>query len=136
MISAIYASLAAFLLVWLSLNVIKTRFRLKVRYGDGEPIRSRITVRMYGSGPMRLAGARLFPFPHEARPFMRGRLTGHFERKASGTWVPQGSAAGASVTATFRKSQRFTPGQYRIVVEFAGYKSFRPVLARRTFVVR
>lgn len=35
MTSAIYASLAAFLLVWLSLNVIKTRRRLKVRYGDG-----------------------------------------------------------------------------------------------------
>ena len=108
----------------------------KVRYGDGEQISSRITVRVYGSGPMRLAGARLFSFPHEARPFMRGRLAGHFERKAGRTWVPQGSAAGVSVTGTFRKSRRFKPGKYRIVVEFAGYKSFRHALARRTFIVR
>jgi len=35
MISAIYASLSAFLISWLSLNVIKTRKRNKIRYGDG-----------------------------------------------------------------------------------------------------
>lgn len=35
MISAIYASLSAFLISWLSLNVIKTRRRNKIRYGDG-----------------------------------------------------------------------------------------------------
>jgi len=35
MISAIYASLSAFLISWLSLNVIKARRRNKILYGDG-----------------------------------------------------------------------------------------------------
>jgi len=35
MISAIYASFLALLICWLSLNVIKTRRRNKIRYGDG-----------------------------------------------------------------------------------------------------
>jgi len=34
MTSAIYASLLAFLISWLSLNVIKARKRNKIRYGD------------------------------------------------------------------------------------------------------
>ena len=35
MISTIYASLSAFLIVWLSLNVIKVRRKFKIKYGDG-----------------------------------------------------------------------------------------------------
>ena len=35
MISAIYASLSAFLITWLSLNVIKVRRKNEIRYGDG-----------------------------------------------------------------------------------------------------
>jgi len=35
MISAIYASILALLISWLSLNVIKARRRNRVRYGDG-----------------------------------------------------------------------------------------------------
>lgn len=34
MTSAVYAALSAFLMTWLSLNVIKTRRRLKIKYGD------------------------------------------------------------------------------------------------------
>lgn len=36
MIAAIYVSLCAFLIVWLSLNVIKKRRKNKVRFGDGD----------------------------------------------------------------------------------------------------
>lgn len=107
----------------------------KVRYGDGEPIHSRIALHVYGSGPRRLAGAKLFPFPHEARPFMRGRLTIHFERRHGSKWLPRGSAAGTRVTGTVRQARRFKPGKYRVVVEYAGYKSFRRAVARRTFTV-
>lgn len=35
MTSALYASLLAFLIAWLSLNVIKTRRRVKILFGDG-----------------------------------------------------------------------------------------------------
>ncbi len=35
MISAIYASFSAFIISWLSLNVIKTRRKYKILYGDG-----------------------------------------------------------------------------------------------------
>lgn len=36
MITALYASLLTLLIVWLSLNVIKSRRKNKVRYGDGD----------------------------------------------------------------------------------------------------
>ena len=36
MITALYASLLALLIVWLSLNVIKARRKHKIRYGDGD----------------------------------------------------------------------------------------------------
>lgn len=35
MTSVIYASLSAFLIFWLSLNVIKARGRNRIKYGDG-----------------------------------------------------------------------------------------------------
>jgi uncharacterized membrane protein YecN with MAPEG domain len=38
MISAIYASLAALLIVWLSLNVIKVRRQKRVSVGDGDDL--------------------------------------------------------------------------------------------------
>jgi len=36
MISVIYASIAAFLICWLSLNVIKTRRKTRISIGDGD----------------------------------------------------------------------------------------------------
>lgn len=36
MIASIYVSLCAFLIVWLSLNVIKSRRKNKVKFGDGD----------------------------------------------------------------------------------------------------
>jgi len=38
MITALYASLLSFLIIWLSLNVIKQRIKNKIRYGDGDNI--------------------------------------------------------------------------------------------------
>lgn len=44
MTSALYASLSAFIIVWLSLNVIKTRRERKISIGDGEDTRLRIAI--------------------------------------------------------------------------------------------
>ena len=44
MTSALYTSLSAFIIVWLSLNVIKTRRERKISIGDGEDTRLRIAI--------------------------------------------------------------------------------------------
>mgnify|MGYP001813215706 FL=1 len=44
MTSALYASLSAFIIVWLSLNVIKTRRERKISIGDGDDTRLRIAI--------------------------------------------------------------------------------------------
>ena len=40
MITALYASLLTFLVIWLSLNVIRARrkYKYRIRYGDGDNI--------------------------------------------------------------------------------------------------
>jgi hypothetical protein len=108
----------------------------RVPYGLGEPIRTTISVGLYGSGKKRLVGARLFTLPRVARNFVRGRLRVRFERKAGRRWVPFGASAGGSVSRPLRTVRSFRPGRYRVVVEFPGYKSFRPTTARRPFTVR
>jgi hypothetical protein len=80
----------------------------KVAYGDGEPIRTRIAVGIYGTGRARLAGGR---------------------------WRPFGRAAAASVRRMVRAQRHFRPGRYRAVIEYTGYKSFRPSMGRKAFTV-
>ncbi|MDX6648942.1 MAG: polysaccharide biosynthesis protein PslG [Solirubrobacteraceae bacterium] len=110
----------------------------RVAYGDGEPVATRIGIGLYGSGASRVAAGRLYTVPRDAKPFLRGRMTIAFERQAGQRWVPLGGAAGglASSNQALRRQQRFRPGRYRVVVAFAGYKSFRPAVARRIFTIR
>jgi hypothetical protein len=111
----------------------------KVPYGDGEPLRTRIGNGVYGTGGTRLAAGKLYTLPGESRPFARGRLTVHFERKAGPRWRPLGRTAQARVSkrastaVTLRR--HFKPGRYRAVFEYTGYKSFRKAVARRAFTV-
>ena len=108
----------------------------KVRYGDGEPVFTRIALGLYGSGRARVAGGRLFTLPHEARTLARGRLSIRWERQAGRRWVPFGQAAGATATRAVRAQRKFSPGRYRVVIEYLGYKSFRRTVARRAFTIR
>jgi hypothetical protein len=110
----------------------------KVAYGDGEPVFTRIGIGLYGSGAARVAAGRLYTLPGEAKPFLRGRMTIAFERLAGRRWVPFGAAAGGSAASTraLQRQRRFKPGRYRVVIAFAGYRSFRPALARRPFTIR
>jgi hypothetical protein len=110
----------------------------KVPYGDGEPLRTRIGYGVYGTGGTRLAAGQLYTLPGEARPFARGKLTVHFERKAGRRWRALGRAAAARIAKRPRgvKLRRhFKAGRYRAVFEYSGYKSFRKTVARRAFTV-
>ncbi len=49
MISAIYAAVAALLIVWLSFGVIKLRRAKKVRFGDGNDPALQVAVRAHGN---------------------------------------------------------------------------------------
>ncbi|HVE68401.1 MAG TPA: cellulase family glycosylhydrolase [Solirubrobacteraceae bacterium] len=108
----------------------------RVAYGDGEPVPTRIAVGLYGRGNSRIAAGTLFTRPAEARSLLRGRMTIAFERKAGRRWRAFGAAAAGSVSRAFQRRRRFAPGRYRVVMTFAGYKSFKPTVARRAFTVR
>jgi Cellulase (glycosyl hydrolase family 5) len=107
----------------------------KVRYGDGEPVGTRIALGLYGNGLSRVAGGRLFTVPHEARPQARGRLTIYWERQSGHRWLPSGRAAAATPTRAVRAQRKFSPGRYRVVAVYSGYKAFRPAVARRAFTI-
>ena len=108
----------------------------RVNYGEGEPVRTRISIGLYGKGKSRIAAATLFTRPGEAKPFLRGRMNIAFERKAGKRWRPFGRAAGGSVSRALQRQRKFKAGKYRVVMKFAGYKSFKPAVARRAFTVR
>jgi cellulase (glycosyl hydrolase family 5) len=108
----------------------------RVPYGDGEPVRTRIAVGLYGTGKARIAAGTLFTRPAEAKPFLQGRMTIAFERKAGSRWRPFGGAAGGPVARAVQHRRKFKPGRYRVVVSFAGYKSFKPAVSRRSFAIR
>jgi cellulase (glycosyl hydrolase family 5) len=108
----------------------------RVPYGDGEPVRTRIAVGLYGSGKSRIAAGTLFTRPAEAKPFVRGHMTIAFERKAGTRWRPFGGAAGGPVARAVQRTRKFKPGRYRVIVSFAGHKSFKPAVSRRSFTIR
>lgn len=49
MISSIYAAIAALLIVWLSLRVVKLRREKKVRFGDGGEPELQVAIRAQGN---------------------------------------------------------------------------------------
>jgi len=108
----------------------------RVPYGDGEDVRTRIAVGVYGSGKKRIVAGTVFTKPAVARDLVRGRLQISFERKAGKRWVPMGRAAGGSVRKAVKVTRKFKPGKYRAVLTFAGYKSFRPATVVKPFKVR
>jgi hypothetical protein len=108
----------------------------RVPYGDGEDVRTRIAVGVYGSGKKRIVAGTLFTKPAVARSLVRGRLQITFERKAGKRWIPTGAASGGSVSKAVKVTRKFKPGKYRAVLSFGGYKSFRPTLVVRPFKVR
>jgi hypothetical protein len=108
----------------------------RVPYGDGEDVRTRIAVGVYGSGKSRIVAGTLFTKPALARDFVRGRIQISFERKAGKRWIPTGSAAGGSVKKAVKVTRKFKPGKYRAVLTFGGFKSFRPTQVVRPFKVR
>jgi Glycosyl hydrolase catalytic core len=108
----------------------------RVGYGDGEDVRTRIAVGLYGTGKKRIIAGTLFTKPAVARSAVRGRLQIGFERKAGKRWVPMGRAAGGSVSRAVKVTRKFKPGKYRAVLVFGGYKSFRPTQVVRPFKVK
>jgi Cellulase (glycosyl hydrolase family 5) len=108
----------------------------RVPYGDGEDVRTRISVGVYGRGKSRIIAGTLYTKPAVARSLVRGRLQVTFERKAGKRWVPMGTTAGGSVRKSVKVTRKFKPGKYRAVLSFPGYKSFRPALAARPFRVK
>jgi Glycosyl hydrolases family 39/Bacterial Ig domain len=120
-----------------ALNVSTSQVTVnRVGYGDGEDVRTRIAVGVYGTGKKRLVAGTLFTKPAVARSNVRGRLQISFERKAGKRWVPTGAAAAGSVRKAVKVNRKFKPGKYRAVLSFAGYKSFRPVNVVRPFKVK
>jgi hypothetical protein len=107
----------------------------RVPYGDGEDIRTRIAVGVYGRGRKRIIAGTLYTKPAVARSLVRGRLQVTFERKAGKRWVPMGTTSGGSVRKSVKVTRKFKPGKYRAVLSFPGYKSFRPSLVARPFKV-
>jgi hypothetical protein len=108
----------------------------RVPYGDGEDVRTRISVGVYGRGKKRIIAGTLFTKPALARSLVRGRLQITFERKAGRRWVPMGATAGGSVRKAVSVTRKFKPGKYRAVLNFGGYKSFRPAFVSRPFKVK
>jgi hypothetical protein len=108
----------------------------RVPYGLGEAISTRVAVGVYGSGRQRLVGGRVFTKPGVARRFLRGALTISFERRTGGSWVAFGAARSLSARGVARVRRRFGRGRYRVVMRFAGHRSFRPAAARQAFRVR
>jgi hypothetical protein len=51
------------------------------------------------------------------------------------TWTDLGGSVSAPVGGMVRSRRRLGHGRYRVVVAFAGFRSFRPAVARRTFRV-
>jgi hypothetical protein len=107
----------------------------KVPYGLGEAIPTRIALRVYGGGANRLAGAALYTRPHDARALAQGSLSVRWERHSGGGWTQVGPAQTGGLNATLRSRRHLAPGRYRAVAEFAGFRSFRRAVARRTFTV-
>jgi hypothetical protein len=107
----------------------------RVPYGQGEPIPTRIALNVYGSGPDRLAAARLYTLPHVARALAQGDLTLRWERRAGTLWVAVGGASTAPVGDAVRSRRHLGPGSYRVVVAYSGFRSFRRAVARRGFAV-
>jgi hypothetical protein len=104
----------------------------RVVWGLGEEVATRVSLRMSGAR-VRAFRARLFVVPRAATPFLRGGLVLTFERRAGNQWLPAGKVRAATNVGVRRQ---FAPGTYRVTAVYAGYKSFRGSVARRTFVVR
>jgi hypothetical protein len=107
----------------------------RVPDGAGERIRTRIAAAVYGSGRRRIAAGTLYTQPSSARSSLRGRINISLERKSGSRWRPVGQARAASVPGPVKVARKLKPGRYRAVFRFAGYKSFGPSVARRTFTV-
>lgn len=108
---------------------------VKVPYGLGEPIPTRISLHVYGGGPDRLAGAALYTVPHEARALAQGALVVRWERRRGGAWSQVGAADAGGLASTLRSRRHLGPGRYRVVARFAGFRAFRPAVAVRGFSV-
>ena len=106
----------------------------RVPYSQGERIRTRLAPAVYGSGRRRVLAATLYTKPRAARSSIRGQLQFSLQRRTGGRWRPLGRVAGA-VPGPITVARKFTPGRYRVVIRFPGYKSFVPAVARRSFTV-
>jgi hypothetical protein len=108
----------------------------RVPYGQGEDIRTRISVGVYGKGKKRIVAGKLYTRPALARIYLGGRMEITFERKAGRRWVPMGRASGGSARKSVQVTRKFKPGRYRAILTFAGHNSFRPVTMVRPFRVK
>jgi hypothetical protein len=108
----------------------------KVGFGDGEAIATKLSLGVYGRGPTRLAVAKIFTTPSMAAAALQGKLSIRYERRTARGWKALGRASSASVAKLARISRKLKPGKYRAIVEFPGFKSFKPAVQRKYFVVR
>jgi Big-like domain-containing protein/cellulase (glycosyl hydrolase family 5) len=104
----------------------------RVAWGAGEPIATRVSLKVYGGGKTRLVAAQLFTKPAAALPFARGRLLIAFERRAGPRWRKYAAASAVKV----QRRKKFKKGKYRVTVTFPGDRAFRPAVARKSFTVR
>jgi hypothetical protein len=107
-----------------------------VAWGAGEPVATRVSARLFGAGRQRVAAARLFTIPAEAKRFLHASYSLVFERLSGRTWTPSGGAASGPASRALSLRRTLAPGRYRVVARFAGYGSFRASVAQRAFVVR
>jgi hypothetical protein len=108
----------------------------KVGFGDGEAIPTNLSLGVYGTGATRLAVARIFTKPALASKSLGGKIFVRFERKTATGWASMGRARATVVSKMARVSRKLKPGLYRAIVEFPGFKSFKPSAKRRYFIVR
>jgi hypothetical protein len=108
----------------------------KVGFGDGEAIPTSLSLGVYGTGASRLAVARIFTRPAMASASLGGKIFVRFERRTAAGWTALGRARATVAGKLARVSRKLKPGKYRAVVEFPGFKSFKPAVKRRYFVVR
>jgi hypothetical protein len=108
----------------------------RAAWGDGEPVATRLSLRVFGAGRARAVSGRLFTIPREAGRYLRGRLSLVFERQAGAAWAPAGAPASGPAGRPLALRRQLGPGRYRAVLTFAGDRSFRRAVARQSFNVR
>jgi hypothetical protein len=109
----------------------------KVPYGQGEPIKTTLSLKLYGKGGARLAVSRLLTSPPVAlSDLTSGKILVIYQKKVGSKYKDIGKpkAAGSRKIAKVA-SKKLGKGKYRVVVTFPGAGTFLPAKKVQAFTV-